>query len=48
MNKVKLGRGGPCAVTRDVSSLFLVTDADAGAVQKAKVKLPPERVLTAV
>ena len=48
MNKVKLGRGGPCAVTRDVSSLFLVTDADAGAVQKAKVKLLPERVLTAL
>jgi DeoR/GlpR family transcriptional regulator of sugar metabolism len=48
MNKVKLGRGGPCAVTRDVTSLFLVTDADAAAVQKAKVKLLPERVLTAV
>ncbi|MBM3868538.1 MAG: hypothetical protein RI910_1138 [Verrucomicrobiota bacterium] len=48
MNKVKLGRGGPCAVTRDVTSLFLVTDADAAAVQKAKVKLLPERVLTAL
>jgi hypothetical protein len=48
MNKVKLGRGGPCAVTRDVSSLFLVTDADVGSVQKAKVKLLPERVLTAL
>ena len=48
MNKVKLGRGGPCAVTRDVSSLFLVTDADAASVQKAKVKLLPERVLTAL
>ena len=48
MNKVKLGRNGPCAVTRDVSALFLVTDADVAAVQKAKVKLLPERVLTAV
>jgi DeoR/GlpR family transcriptional regulator of sugar metabolism len=48
MNKIKLGRGGPCAVTRDVTSLFLVTDADAAAVQKAKVKLLPERVLTAL
>ncbi len=47
MNKVKLGRGGPCLVHRDVASLFLVTDADAAAVQKAKVNLPPERVLTA-
>ena len=32
MNKIKLGRGGPCAVTRDVSPLFLVTDADAAEV----------------
>ena len=47
MNKVKLGRGGPCAVTRDVSTLFLVTDADAVAVVQAKVKIAPERVLTA-
>jgi hypothetical protein len=47
MNKVKLGRGGPCAVTRDVSALFLVTDADAAAVVQAKVKIAPERVLTA-
>lgn len=41
MNKVKLGRGGPCAVTRDVSPLFLVTDADAAAVVQAKVKMAP-------
>jgi DeoR/GlpR family transcriptional regulator of sugar metabolism len=47
MNKVKLGRGGPCAVTRDVSALFLVTDADAAAVVQARVKIAPERVLTA-
>jgi hypothetical protein len=31
-----------------VSALFLVTDSDAAAVQKAKVKLSPDRVLTAV
>jgi len=48
MNKVKLGRGGPCAVTRDVTSLFLVTDADAATVQRAKVKLAADHVLTAV
>jgi hypothetical protein len=35
-------------VTRDVTSLFLVTDAGAADVQKAKVKLLPERVLTAI
>ena len=48
MNKIKLGRGGPCAVTRDVSSLFLVTDADPAAVHKAKVKLQADHVLTAI
>jgi len=47
MNKVKLGRGGPCAVTRDVSPLFLVTDADAAAVVQAKVKMAADHVLTA-
>ena len=46
MNKVKLGRGGPCAVTRDVSALFLVTDADAAEVQRAKVRMPADHVLT--
>jgi hypothetical protein len=34
-------------VTRDVSPLFLVTDADAAAVVQAKVKMAADHVLTA-
>lgn len=47
LNKLKLARNGPCAVTRDLQNLFLVIDADAAAVSKAKVKIPSSHIITA-
>lgn len=47
MHRSKLGRTGPCAVTRDIAPLYLVIDADATAVAKAKVKLAPQHIISA-
>lgn len=47
MHKSKLGRTGPSAVTRDIAPLYLVIDADAAMVAKAKVKMPAQHIITA-
>jgi DeoR/GlpR family transcriptional regulator of sugar metabolism len=47
MHKSKLGRSGPSAVTRDIAPLYLVVDADAAMVTKAKVKMPTAHIISA-
>jgi hypothetical protein len=34
-------------VTRDIAGLYLVVDADATMVSKAKVKMPAQHIITA-
>ena len=47
LDKIKLGRNGPCVVTHDLGNLYLAIDADLATVIKSKIKIPSSRIITA-